>query len=89
LVQQINNIQFIIIDEVHERDVFTDINIVLIKGLLKQNSDTRLILMSASKIDYNTYFKDFSFATHEIIVNNFPVTMYYLPDIMKLIFSNQ
>lgn len=51
----------IILDEVHERTVATDILLPLIKELLTKRSDLKLILMSAT-VDYNKFLQYFNSA---------------------------
>ena len=49
---------FIVVDEVHERHVFTDFLLGVLKCLIKQRSDLKIILMSATiNIDlFSNYF---------------------------------
>ena len=49
---------FIVVDEVHERHVFTDFLLGILKCLIKQRSDLKIILMSATiNIDlFSNYF---------------------------------
>ena len=49
---------FIVVDEVHERHVFTDFLLGILKCLIKQRTDLKIILMSATiNIDlFSNYF---------------------------------
>ncbi|XP_065571271.1 ATP-dependent RNA helicase DHX30-like isoform X2 [Artemia franciscana] len=44
----LTGISHVIIDEVHERDITSDFLLILLKDVLKRNSNLRVILMSAS-----------------------------------------
>jgi HrpA-like RNA helicase len=50
----------IVVDEVHERHVFTDFLLGILKCLVRQRSDLKIILMSATiNIDlFSNYFND-------------------------------
>jgi HrpA-like RNA helicase len=50
----------IVVDEVHERHVFTDFLLGILKCLIKQRSDLKIILMSATiNIElFSNYFND-------------------------------
>jgi len=50
----------IVVDEVHERHVFTDFLLGILKCLIRQRSDLKIILMSATiNIDlFSSYFDD-------------------------------
>ena len=56
----LSNISHLILDEVHERDIFNDFLITWTRDLLKKRPDMKIVLMSAtinSKI-FSTYFGD-------------------------------
>jgi len=50
----------IVVDEVHERHVFTDFLLGILKCLIRQRADLKIILMSATiNIDlFSSYFDD-------------------------------
>lgn len=50
----------IVVDEVHERHVFTDFLLGILKCLIRQRDDIKIILMSATiNIDlFSAYFND-------------------------------
>lgn len=84
----------IILDEVHERDLNTDLLLVLTRHLLSKRSDLRLILMSATA-DTNIfmeYFKGYGNtgpkkmpALIEILGRMYPVKEYYLDKVVSII----
>lgn len=62
---------FIVVDEVHERHVFTDFLLGILKCLIKQRSDLKIILMSATiNIDlFSNYFDNCVIVKVSIIFN--------------------
>lgn len=75
----------IVIDEVHERSIDTDLIIVLLKKIMKK-SGLKIVLMSAT-VDEKQY-KDFfenDLATIYIEGRTFPVTDYYLKDVIEMV----
>ena len=56
--RQLSDVTHLIIDEVHERDIETELLLLLIKHLLKSNKNIKIILMSATidMEDYETFF---------------------------------
>ncbi|KAF4032635.1 Helicase conserved C-terminal domain [Phytophthora infestans] len=80
----------IILDEVHERDQFTDFLLILIKtSILKQRPDLKVILMSATiQVEkFSQYFQpEFPAPVLQMVGGtNFPVTTLYLEDILALL----
>ncbi|KAH7484531.1 DExH-box ATP-dependent RNA helicase DExH2 [Phytophthora ramorum] len=80
----------IILDEVHERDQFTDFLLILIKtSILKQRPDLKVILMSATiQVEkFSQYFQpDFPAPVLQMVGGtNFPVTTLFLEDILALL----
>ncbi|CAM1323700.1 DHX36 (predicted) [Pycnogonum litorale] len=73
----------IILDEVHERDINTDFLIIILRDLLKQRSDLKLILMSATlnAESFSQYFGNCPMVT--IPGFTYPVTEYYLEDAVE------
>ncbi|GMF25156.1 unnamed protein product [Phytophthora fragariaefolia] len=84
----------IILDEVHERDQFTDFLLILIKtSILKQRPDLKVILMSATiQVEkFSQYFQpDFAAPFLQMVGGtNFPVTTLFLEDILALLESDR
>ncbi|KAG6898096.1 hypothetical protein C0992_005423 [Termitomyces sp. T32_za158] len=87
--RNLDDVTHIVVDEVHERDVDTDLLLVVIKRLLKdrkaRNKPLKIILMSAT-IDptlFQNYFLDDSGQPAKVIEipgRSFPVTKYFLDD---------
>ncbi|XP_058096941.1 ATP-dependent RNA helicase DEAH11, chloroplastic-like isoform X2 [Magnolia sinica] len=77
----LDNISYIIIDEAHERSLNTDLLLALVKKLLLQRIDLRLIIMSAtadaSKL--SNYFFDCN--TFHVMGRNFPVDIRNVPNV--------
>ncbi|XP_067634580.1 3'-5' RNA helicase YTHDC2 [Eurosta solidaginis] len=75
-------ISHLIIDEIHERDKYTDFTLITIKEQLKRNKDLRVILMSAT-MDINLLSKYFDDCP---VVNvpgqAFNVKIFHLEDIL-------
>ena len=84
LVSSLSNISHVIIDEVHERSLDTDFLLVLLRDVLDQRRDLKLILMSAT-LDatiFKDYFQDVGMVTIE--GRTFPVEDHYLDEIVQL-----
>ena len=87
----LDDITHIVVDEVHERDVDTDLLLVAIKRLLAdrkaRNNPLKIILMSAT-IDptlFQNYFPDENnqpAGVIEVPGRSFPVTKYFLEDVV-------
>ncbi|AET40867.1 RNA helicase Ecym_7009 [Eremothecium cymbalariae DBVPG len=75
--------KIIIIDEVHERSVETDLIVIMLKNLLGKIPGMKIVLMSATvNIDiFKQYFEGLKQC--HIEGRTFPVTDYYLDDILK------
>ena len=59
--RHLTGVRYLIIDEVHERDMETEMLLLLVKNLLKQSETIKVIIMSAT-IDldvYRPYFHTF------------------------------
>lgn len=75
----------VIIDEVHERDVQTDLLLILLKRLIKKKPDLKVILMSAS-INAQKFAQYFDNAPIlEFSGRCFDVDISYLEDVHKLL----
>ena len=77
-------VTYLIIDEVHERSVDTDILCLLCRRLLSSNDQIRLVLMSATLAAalYQEYF-DVSLPVIKVGARRFPVAEVYLSDLSK------
>lgn len=82
--KRFDNITYLIIDEIHERSVDTDIMCLLCRRLLKTNPRIRLVLMSATLAAalYQDYF-DVSEPVIKVGARRFPVEEVYLNDLLK------
>ncbi|KAK3005573.1 hypothetical protein RJ639_016035 [Escallonia herrerae] len=77
--KKLSRVSCIIVDEAHERSLNTDLLLALIKKLLHQRVDLRLVIMSATA-DANQlaeYF--FGCGTFTVVGRNFPVDIRYVP----------
>ncbi|KAM7353368.1 ATP-dependent RNA helicase Rhau [Cochliomyia hominivorax] len=76
-------INIVILDEIHERSVETDLLMALLKKILPHRSDLKVILMSAtvSEETFCEYFNN-CFTLH-IEGTLFPVDVHYLEDILQ------
>jgi HrpA-like RNA helicase len=72
----------LVIDEVHERSVDTDILCLLCRRLLETNKDIRLVLMSATLATkmYREYFNVPNEPIH-VGVRRFPITQFFIEDL--------
>lgn len=93
---EFENISHIIVDEVHERDVDTDLLLVVLKHLMAQkkakNQSLKVVLMSAT-IDptlFQKYFTDEQGAPAgaiDVPGRSFPVTKYFIEDFASDVLS--
>ena len=86
---QLGSVTHLIVDEVHERDVLTDFLLVIIRDLLPQRPDLKLVLMSAtlSASSFAEYFalpNAPTVPTISIPGFTFPVTDLFLEDIIQM-----
>ncbi|KAI5782009.1 putative DEAD/DEAH box helicase [Pyronema domesticum] len=83
----LDDVSHIVIDEVHERSLDTDMLLVLVKRIISKRKDLKIILMSAT-LDadvFSEYFGgDKQVAKVKIEGRTFPVTDYYLENIVHL-----
>ncbi|VDO97400.1 unnamed protein product [Soboliphyme baturini] len=82
--RRLAGISHLIIDEVHERDSFTDFTLTFIKQLLPSIPDMKVILMSATMDtdQFSRYFDDCPVVT--ISGRNFDVEEHFLEDILPM-----
>lgn len=83
----LQSISHLILDEVHERDVFTDILLLVVKNLLRRRPDLRVILMSATMEaeKFVRYFEEGGYSVGKVLDiegTNYPVTMHHLDDLL-------
>lgn len=73
----------VILDEAHERDLNTDILIVLLSRALQKNPNLKLVVMSAT-INAGLFERYFNCNTINVPGFTYPVKMHFLEDIHKL-----
>lgn len=80
------DLQYIFIDEVHERSVDSDFLLIVLKRLLKKNTNVKIILMSAT-INVDKFKDFFSTPVNHIHIEGrtFPIDDFYLDDILDSI----
>lgn len=91
----LDNVSHILMDEVHERDIETDLFLAVIRRVLQERKkrgcpEIKLVLMSAT-VDpklFKDYFEESSLTTRPVPVVNipgrsFPVRKFYLEDIVS------
>ncbi|XP_034184083.2 ATP-dependent RNA helicase DHX30 isoform X1 [Osmia lignaria lignaria] len=76
----LKGISHVIMDEVHERSLQSDVLLKLLKDILKNNPSIKLILMSAT-IDVNLFKQYFSCEVIDIPGRTYPVKTYFKEDI--------
>ncbi|KAH9486931.1 ATP-dependent DNA/RNA helicase DHX36 [Psilocybe cubensis] len=96
LAGNFDDVTHIIVDEVHERDIDTDLLLVVLKQLMAQKKakkqSFKIILMSAT-IDptlFQEYFKDETGTPAKVISipgRSFPVTKYFMDDYLPKLLS--
>ncbi|XP_070503518.1 putative ATP-dependent RNA helicase DHX57 [Chironomus tepperi] len=80
----LNSINYVIIDEVHERSEESDFLLLILKGLLEKRKDLKIILMSATlnaKL-FSDYFN--GAPVINIQGRTFPVRQIFLEDILEM-----
>ncbi|VDM96782.1 unnamed protein product [Thelazia callipaeda] len=83
-----SNISHIILDEIHEREQKTDYLLIALREALKNRSDLKVILMSATMNESRSLFKRY-FGQGNVLCLEIPSTlhrveMFYLPEILAL-----
>ena len=82
--ERFNSVTHLVIDEVHERSVDSDVLCLLCKGLLETNPNIRLVLMSAT-LAANMYADYFGVSEPPIKVGGrrFPIQEYFIEDLIS------
>lgn len=80
----LNGITHVVIDEVHERDRNSDFLLIIMRRLLVQRPELKLVLMSATiqRNLFEEYFKDIGVETICIQGRTFPVTQFFLESVL-------
>ncbi|KAL2017572.1 hypothetical protein VTK56DRAFT_1945 [Thermocarpiscus australiensis] len=90
LVASLADVSHIVVDEVHERSLDTDFLLSIIRDVLHERRDLKLILMSATldAASFRDYFtadrQDVTVGTVEISGRTYPVQDYYLDDVIRM-----
>ncbi|CAE8720871.1 unnamed protein product [Polarella glacialis] len=78
----------IIVDEIHERDLHTDFLLTLLRRILDDRPDLKLVLMSAT-VDpsaFQAYFEQSACSTVTIAgKTNYPIEEFFLEDILQIL----
>jgi ATP-dependent RNA helicase DHX57 len=86
LLQSIADVSHVFVDEVHERSVDTDFLLALLRDVMKARPQLKVVLMSAT-LDANIFTSYFGGAgkVGEVRIpgRTYPVTDYYLDDVLK------
>lgn len=87
IVAALADVSHVVVDEVHERSLDTDFLLVLLRDVLKQREDLKVILMSAT-LDadvFEAYFSDVGpVGRIEIQGRTYPVEDFYLDDVVRM-----
>lgn len=88
---KLKGISHVIIDEVHERSVQTDLLLILLRRLLKENTQLSIVLMSASVStqQLKDYFEDYQPMLIEVPGMLYPLTRHYLPNSLQKLKLNK
>ena len=83
-----NDLNYLVIDEVHERAIDTDFLLIVLRRLLKDRSNLRIILMSAT-VNAEKFARYFANDFGEVPIVNvpgrtYPVEIKYLEDIVEM-----
>ncbi|TGJ80207.1 hypothetical protein E0Z10_g8562 [Xylaria hypoxylon] len=88
VIASLADVSHIVIDEVHERSLDTDFLLSIIRDVLKERKDLKLVLMSATldAATFTNYFtsEGLQVGLVEIAGRTFPVEDYYLEDIIRM-----
>lgn len=82
-------VSHVIVDEVHERSVDTDLLLLLVKRAILRGTDVKFILMSATAqvLDLMNYF-DTSSVVRIPAEKRFPISTFHLEDIVNDLYSS-
>ncbi|GAB4848760.1 hypothetical protein Ancab_003487 [Ancistrocladus abbreviatus] len=81
--RSLSGVSCIIIDEAHERSLNTDLLLALVKNLLCQRLDLRLIIMSATADAQQLSEFFFGCGTFKVVGRSFPVDVKYVPSVSE------
>ncbi|KAL2119537.1 hypothetical protein VTJ04DRAFT_6498 [Mycothermus thermophilus] len=90
VVASLADVSHIVVDEVHERSLDTDFLLSIIRDVLYERRDLKLILMSATldAASFRDYFTadrdDITVGMVEISGRTYPVQDYYLDDVIRM-----
>lgn len=86
----LEGVSHVIMDEVHERSVQTDLLLIILRRLLQSHSHLRLILMSASLStqQLQKYFGENESTLLEVPGTLFPLTRHYIPHALNVLNIN-
>ncbi|KAL8744240.1 MAG: hypothetical protein Q9190_003484 [Brigantiaea leucoxantha] len=86
IVAALADVSHIVVDEVHERSLDTDFLLILLKEVLSQHRDLKVVLMSAT-LDANIFEAYFNHSSTvgkiEIPGRTYPIADYYLDDVLE------
>ncbi|QQP58356.1 Putative ATPdependent RNA helicase DHX36like, partial [Caligus rogercresseyi] len=81
---ELKGISHVILDEIHERDILSDLFLTLLKDIVAKRPDLKVILMSAT-LNAHQFSKYFGGCpVIEIPGRIFPVEEYYLEDVLEM-----
>lgn len=80
------NLGYIFIDEVHERSIDSDFLLIILKKMIKNFPDLKIILMSATidKNIFDGYFNESKIAHVHIEGRTYPIDDFYLDDVIEM-----
>lgn len=81
----LEGVSHVIVDEVHERSVQTDLLLILLRRVMKQRPQLKLVVMSASLStdELQTYFGHDATGVIRVPGTLFPLNRYFLPQALK------
>ncbi|OQR93387.1 ATP-dependent RNA helicase [Achlya hypogyna] len=79
----LTGVSHVIVDEIHERDVQSDVLLALLRRLLRQGAPLKVVLMSATlnAVQFQRYFEGCPLL--EVPGRLFPVAVHYLEDVIE------